>query len=45
MTGFGFKFKKIQADAVMKMMDSPEVQHFKDDEKYSHELPVKKYGR
>lgn len=43
--GFGFTFKKVQADTVMKLMSSPEVQHFKADEKYSEEKPVKTYGR
>ena len=42
--GFGFKFKKVQADLVAKLMSSPEVQHFKGDENASQDLPVKTYG-
>ncbi|EIW72234.1 hypothetical protein TREMEDRAFT_66776 [Tremella mesenterica DSM 1558] len=41
--GFGFKFKKIQADIVSKLMSSKEVKWFKDDERAAKE-PVKKYG-
>jgi hypothetical protein len=38
-----FSFKKWQADNVVKLMDSPEVEHFKKD-KDAAKLPVKKYG-
>ncbi|KAI4749893.1 hypothetical protein E4T44_14978 [Aureobasidium sp. EXF-8845] len=41
--GFGFAFKKFQADNVMKIMNSPEVEHFKKD-KDAAKTPVKKYG-
>ena len=41
--GLGFKFKKWQADNVMKYMDSPEVQQFKPDERAAKEAP-RKYG-
>jgi hypothetical protein len=38
-----FAFKKFQADNVMKIMNSPEVEHFKKD-KDAAKTPVKKYG-
>ena len=38
-----FSFKKWQADNVVKLMDSPEVEHFIKD-KDAAKLPVKKYG-
>ncbi|KAH7919103.1 hypothetical protein BV22DRAFT_1134086 [Leucogyrophana mollusca] len=41
--GFGFSFKKWQADNVMKYMDSPEVEEFKADEKAGKE-DVRRYG-
>lgn len=41
--GPGFSFKKWQADNVSKYMDSPEVQHFKDDANAAKEAP-RKYG-
>ncbi|KAK8853140.1 hypothetical protein IAR55_003841 [Kwoniella newhampshirensis] len=41
--GFGFKFKKFQADTVMKLMSDKQVQYFKGDENATKE-PVKKYG-
>lgn len=41
--GLGFSFKKWQADNVVKLMDSPEVEHFIKD-KSAAKLPVKKYG-
>ncbi|WWC91653.1 uncharacterized protein L201_006599 [Kwoniella dendrophila CBS 6074] len=41
--GFGFNFKKTQADLVMKFMGDKEVKYFKGDENATKE-PVKKYG-
>ncbi|KZS95227.1 hypothetical protein SISNIDRAFT_409072 [Sistotremastrum niveocremeum HHB9708] len=40
--GWGFSFKKWQADKVPSLMDSPEVEEFKADEKAAKE-PVRKY--
>ncbi|WWC64653.1 uncharacterized protein I303_107264 [Kwoniella dejecticola CBS 10117] len=41
--GFGFSFKKTQADMVMKLMSDKNVKVFKGDENATKE-PVKKYG-
>lgn len=41
--GFGFTFKKTQADLVSKFMSSKEVQYFKGDAGAEKE-PVRKYG-
>lgn len=41
--GFGFSFKKVQADMVAKLMSSKEVKYFKGDENATKE-PVRKYG-
>jgi len=41
--GFGFKFKKFQADHVMNWMSQKEVKYFKGDENATKE-PVRKYG-
>lgn len=41
--GFGFSFKKTQADVVMKLMSQKEVNYFKGDETATKEKP-KKYG-
>lgn len=41
--GFGFSFKKTQADMVSKFMSSKEVKYFKGDENATKE-PVRKYG-
>ncbi|KAG9942704.1 uncharacterized protein M437DRAFT_77602 [Aureobasidium melanogenum CBS 110374] len=41
--GLGFSFKKWQADNVVKLMDSPEVEHFAKD-KNAAKTPVNKYG-
>ena len=38
-----YQSKKFQADNVMKIMSSPEVEHFKKD-KDAAKTPVKKYG-
>jgi hypothetical protein len=41
--GFGFKFKKTQADLVSSLMSSKEVKWFKEDENATKEA-VRKYG-
>ena len=43
-TGPSFAFKKWQADKVAGVMDSEDVQSFKDDNKPEYHQPVRKYA-